>query len=89
MIETLINADNVEYERMMEADYVESKRYQKYVLYRWYSDAKWRARFAVLFLICKVRGHQLVDDGHAGPESGYMDVNCKRCSWHAGREWLY
>ncbi len=30
-------------------------------------------------LICKYRGHDIVDQGHGGPESGCMDHECLRC----------
>lgn len=30
-------------------------------------------------LTCKIKGHQYIDDSHAGPESGTMSYYCKRC----------
>lgn len=43
----------------------------------------------LVYLYCECVGHDLHDDGHAGPESGCIDVNCHRCGWSAGRSWLY
>lgn len=40
-------------------------------------------------LTCKVIGHDLHDDGWAGPDSGCIDVNCHRCGWSTGKKWLY
>lgn len=33
-------------------------------------------------LICKIRDHNLVDEGYAGPDSGAMDMRCVRCGQH-------
>lgn len=32
-------------------------------------------------LICKIRGHDLVDESSAGPDSGCVAYHCKRCGW--------
>lgn len=39
--------------------------------------------FGFLELICKFRGHNLVDDSVCGPDSGNMDHHCSRC----GQSW--
>lgn len=39
------------------------------------------ASFAKDLLICKIIGHDLSDDSHGGPESGYVSVYCKRCGY--------
>lgn len=35
-------------------------------------------------LVCRYRGHALVDESTAGPDSGNMDHSCRRCGqyWH-------
>ena len=40
-------------------------------------------------LHCAVLGHDFVDEGHAGPDSGYTDVSCRRCGFGYGRHYLY
>lgn len=40
-------------------------------------------------LVCAVVGHDMHDDGYAGPDSGCVDVNCHRCGYSAGRHYLY
>lgn len=37
------------------------------------------ARNYILPLICKVRGHEWIEDGYAGPDSGAMYMSCSRC----------
>lgn len=34
-------------------------------------------------LVCKVRGHKMVDYSYGGPEGGCVDVECSRC----GQNW--
>lgn len=34
-----------------------------------------------LRFVCRVRGHDIVNDGWAGPESGGEDMHCTRCDW--------
>ena len=46
-------------------------------------------KYRCLLVVCQVRGHDLVDEGYGNPESGCIDVCCKRCGWSAGRVWLY
>lgn len=29
--------------------------------------------------LCRLRGHDWLVEGHAGPESGYEDFECRRC----------
>lgn len=35
-------------------------------------------------MICKYRGHKIVDESYGGPETGYFDAHCTRCGviWH-------
>jgi hypothetical protein len=47
------------------------------------------ARFWLARLLCRMRGHELYDDGFADSESGCIDINCRRCGESFGREWLY
>jgi len=35
----------------------------------------------ILYQICLRYGHDLVDEGYAGPDSGAIDMVCKRCGW--------
>lgn len=53
----------------------------------------WRAHWNVascyvigwlLQLRCRFSGHDLEDNGYAGPDSGAIHMDCKRCgmSWH-------
>lgn len=48
-------------------------------------------RVELLFAItqCLVVGHDLVDEGHAGPDSGCIDLSCKRCGMTYPRIVLY
>lgn len=34
--------------------------------------------------ICHKYGHNLVEEGYANPDSGYIEMTCKRChkEWH-------
>ncbi len=34
-----------------------------------------------LGLVCRVRGHDMVDHSHGGPDSGYESAECRRCGW--------
>lgn len=36
-------------------------------------------RFVCYHVVCKLRGHDIVDRSAAGPESGNMDHACQRC----------
>lgn len=52
------------------------------------------ATFEVLFslvapVVCLVRGHDLVDNGYATRESGCINVECQRCGYSYGTQWLY
>ena len=38
--------------------------------------------------ICEWQGHELVDEGYAGPDSGCIDIVCRRCGWNY-RKTLY
>lgn len=40
-------------------------------------------------LYCRLTDHDLIDEGFATPDSGCIDIVCKRCGWSAGRQWLY
>lgn len=40
-------------------------------------------------IVCFIYGHDLHDDGFAGPDSGCIDINCHRCGAGEGRRWLY
>lgn len=41
-------------------------------------------RHQIDILICKIRGHKIIDCSIAGPNSGNMDHECERCGkyWH-------
>lgn len=41
-----------------------------------------------LYQVCLLKGHDLIDEGYAGPDSGCIDMVCKRCGW-SSRTWLY
>lgn len=60
---------------------------------RWPEVLSWLVRsrltWAVEAALCRLLGHRLEDDGHAGPESGCIDLQCRRCGWSPGRTWLY
>lgn len=47
------------------------------------------AKFIARVGVCAVRGHRVVDVGHAGPESGCIDLVCERCGYSHGRTYLY
>jgi len=36
---------------------------------------------ALRFKLCSWRGHKLVDEGWAGPDSGTIYLVCERCGW--------
>jgi hypothetical protein len=40
-------------------------------------------------IICKIKGHKWIDEGSAGPESGYIEMSCDRCGYSNPREYLY
>lgn len=40
-------------------------------------------------IVCVVRDHDLVDDGYGTPESGCIDLSCRRCERSFGRTVLY
>lgn len=40
-------------------------------------------------VVCRVRGHDLIDEGYASPESGCIEITCKRCGHSYGRHYLY
>ena len=39
--------------------------------------------------ICYIRGHDLEEQGHAGPEYGYIEMSCKKCGYKYPRHVLY
>jgi hypothetical protein len=39
--------------------------------------------------ICSVLDHDLVDMGYGGPDSGTIDIRCRRCGYSAGYAVLY
>lgn len=41
-------------------------------------------RYYIAAIICKIKGHDWKDNSYAGPESGYMGVECKRCGLSSG-----
>ena len=52
------------------------------------SYAEMFAKQAIGGMICRFLDHDFEDHGYAGPESGCIDVECKRCGY-GFREWLY
>jgi hypothetical protein len=44
---------------------------------------------ALNFFYCISHGHNFVDRGYAGPDSGCIDMVCQRCGYDAGTTWLY
>lgn len=40
-------------------------------------------------LHCRISGHDLVDEGFAGPDSGCIEMVCKRCGYCYPTQWLY
>jgi len=40
-------------------------------------------------LVCKIKGHDLEDRGCATPETGYIDMTCRRCGFSYPRHILY
>ena len=47
------------------------------------------ARFVGNAAVCAVVGHKWQDNGHAGPESGCIDIGCARCGFDQGAVTLY
>jgi len=43
----------------------------------------------LLYKYCEWRGHDLVDNGYATPDSGCIQMDCKRCGWSSLTHWLY
>ena len=39
--------------------------------------------------MCHFFDHRWEDQGHAGPDSGCVDMVCTRCGVSCGRVWLY
>jgi hypothetical protein len=61
-----------------------------------YYEKKSKVKFAFDYLvhafkvvICAFIGHDVVDYGYAGPDSGCIDMQCKRCGVSLGHQWLY
>ena len=84
MIETLINADEVEQEKLMRRDYEMMQFYFKHPhitkLVDWFMEHYSELAYA---LICKRFGHKIIDNGsYAGPESGADHLMCIRCGQH-------
>jgi len=40
-------------------------------------------------LVCRVRGHDLEDEGYASPERGCIRMTCARCGYQYPTHWLY
>lgn len=69
---------------------IERLRHWYYILlpgcfYEW----MYRKIQRVDYLWCAKRGHDLVDEGYAGPESGCIDMTCRKCGFSYGRKYLY
>lgn len=60
---------------------VGSKLHRRILFVQYFAIAIW---WVMKYLCCKAFGHKLVDDSHAGPESGDMSHHCTRCGcgWH-------
>jgi hypothetical protein len=43
----------------------------------------------IKIIYCSIFGHKWADEGHATPEYGYVDMNCQRCGFSHGIEYLY
>lgn len=39
--------------------------------------------------MCRYFGHKWIDEGSAGPESGYIEMSCNRCGFSHDRVYLY
>ena len=49
----------------------------------------WRGVWeCILSLKCKWKGHDWEDNSHAGPDSGNISMDCKRCGY-SFTTWLY
>ena len=65
-----------------------------------YGDAPWwrwllpswmwsGVKMLFLRIVCRIYGHDWEDLGYATPESGCIDMVCKRCGYGPGAHWLY
>lgn len=45
--------------------------------------AWWWVRHGWKLLVCRMRGHKIVDHSYGGPDTGCVDVECTRC----GQNW--
>jgi len=46
-----------------------------------FQSVKFAVHMRIATLICKHRGHDIVDNGYATPDSGVDDISCNRCGW--------
>ncbi len=89
MITSLLNADEELEWKEIEAGY----RYQQFMfdhpkLVKFW-DVWLTIKFWPLFLVCKIKGHDLVDNGYATPDSGCIQMDCRRCGYSYPTHWLY
>jgi hypothetical protein len=40
-------------------------------------------------ILCKFKGHKWQDEGNVTPESGYIEMCCKRCGYSHPKEYLF
>ena len=82
---------------LLEADMAEQ--------YKYYYDLEWMQKHPKLYRIvdiwlficywvmfntvCRIKGHDLVDEGYATPDSGCINMSCKRCGYSWPTHWLY
>jgi hypothetical protein len=62
------------------------KRLPKFYLIIWFGTII-NTCFKIMY--CSLFGHKWTDDGYATPEFGFIDINCERCGFSHGIEYLY
>ena len=84
MITTLINADDVLYDKQMAADQRSYEFMLKHsTLYQILDEITYWYYQLIAATICRWYGHDMEDTGsYAGPESGCEDFTCRRCHWN-------
>jgi len=86
VITNLLDADYAE----MERDYHNQEFLFKHPLLYRVVDAYYTLKSRVLFYtVCKLKGHDLVDNGYATPDSGCIQMDCNRCGYSWPTHWLY
>lgn len=62
---------------------------KKDTIFLWIENIHFILKSHVIHYYCNVVGHDIVDEGYAGPDSGCIDLVCKRCGWGPGKVTLY